>query len=68
MIKPTEVIMVPIVVGLRFPNLDTTKPDATENTNDYTILPYYIPLECIRILRISLLYSSCRYIHSKDDR
>ena len=35
--KPTEVIMVHIVVGLRFPNLDTTKPDATENTNDTII-------------------------------
>ena len=35
--KPTEVIMVPIVVGLRFPNLDITKPDATENINDTII-------------------------------
>jgi len=30
-------MIVPIVVGLRFPNLDTTKPDATENTNDTII-------------------------------
>ena len=28
--KPIVVTMVPMVVGLRFPNLDTTKPEATE--------------------------------------
>jgi hypothetical protein len=32
--KPIVVMMVPIIVGLRFPNLDTTKPEATENIND----------------------------------
>ena len=32
--NPIVVTMVPIVVGRRFPNLDTTKPEATENIND----------------------------------
>ena len=35
--KPIEVMMVPTIVGLRFPNLDTTKPEATENINDTVI-------------------------------
>ena len=35
--KPIEVMMVPIVMGLRFPNLDTTKPEGTENINETII-------------------------------
>lgn len=35
--KPMEVTIVPIVVGFRFPTLDITKPEATENIRDTII-------------------------------
>jgi hypothetical protein len=35
--KPIVVMMVYIVVGLRFPNFDTRKPEATENINNTII-------------------------------
>ena len=35
--KPTVVTIVPINVGPTFPNLDTIKPEATENINDTII-------------------------------